>query len=330
MSAPDRYTPSMYSDLCFVGPLGRMEPLPDVASSGGTSVSVTRIGGMHRSLGGGMTVDTFARKRTWTWTYDMLLDKQLAYVEALQWGNVRGPLRLIDPRRYNRLPEEIASCGTTTASSRKFITDNDSVAYWRPSHVMPGDLSTLGPRLLVTGGLEWQILTPAAENFVIAADRRYTDGVYRVPTLPNETVELSAWALYPANTSVLMGVSWRTAQGVFIDSESTEYAAGGGDEWIKLTLTSTAPDTAAFGAPFLVTKKDYVPPGTSIFTTAWQVASPSLARLMPPGVTEHCDIPERGGEWRQGGGAPFVIPETGGNVYARPGFYNTALTLYEN
>jgi hypothetical protein len=303
-----------YSDLCFVGPLGSMEALPDVMSSQGTQVDVTRIGGMHRALAGGMTVDTFARKRTWTWTYDLLMDKQLVYVEALQWGHIKGPLRLIDPRRYNRLPEEIASCGTTTGTANAFVTDNDSAAYWSPLRVTAGDLSTLGPRRVLSGCVEWQIITPDAnENFLLAKDWRYSDSVYRVPILPNETLEVSSWNLYPATVQIKMGMTWRAADGTFIDSTVTELTPGGNDEWVRLTIT--APD---------------LPTATSIYTTAWQVASPVLANLIPPGVTEHCDIPEIAGEWRQGGGGPFVVPDVSAVTYTKPGFYGTALTLIES
>lgn len=320
---------STYSDLCFVGPLGALEPLPDVAPSGGTSVGVTRIGGMHRSLAGGMTVDTFARKRTWVWTWDMLTEKQLPYVEALQWGHIKGPLRLIDPRRYNRLPEEVASCGTTSGSAQKFLADNNSATYWAPLGKMPGDPSTLAPRRVVRGGLEWQILTPSSENYLLPSDHRYSDAVYRVPILPGETLEFSAWCLYPQTAQIFAGISWRTANGVFIDSSEGEFVPGGGDEWVRLSVTASPPDGAGFALPFLDTNKDFMPTATSIFTTAWQVASPSLARMIPVGITEHCDVPEIAGEWRQGGGGPFVVPDVGANVYARPGFYNTALTLIE-
>jgi hypothetical protein len=324
------YTDS-YSDLCYVGPLGALEPLPDVASSQGATVSLSRIGGAHRALAGGLTVDTFSRKRTWTWTYDMLMDKQLPYVEALQWGHLQGPLRLIDPRRYNRLPEDIASGGTTTGGATNFITDNNTAAYWTPTRDMPGDLSTLGPRRVLHGGLEWQIITPDPnENFLLAREWRYADGVYRTPVLPNETLEVSAWCLYPESAQIVVGMTWRTVDGVFIDSTVTELLPGGGDQWIRLAVSAAAPDGAAFCAPFLSSQAPYLPTAISIYTTGWQIASPTLARLIPTGVTEHCDVPEIAGQWRQGGGAPYVVPDVSDMAYTRPGFYGTALVLMES
>jgi hypothetical protein len=320
-----------YSDLCFVGPLGSMEALPDVMSSQGTQVDVTRIGGMHRALAGGLTVDTFARKRTWTWTYDMLMDKQIAYIEALQWGHIKGPLRLIDPRRYNRLPEEIATAGTTTGTANAFLTDSSSTAYWHPTRNMPGDLSTLGPRRVLHGGMEWQILVPDPnENLLAARDWRY-DGFWRVPLLPNETVEASCWCLYEPTAQIVLGLTWRDGNGLPVtDSTVTELTPGGGDEWIRLAASGTAPDGAVFCTPFLSSQSPYLPTATSIYTTAWQVASPTLARMIPPGVTEHCDVPEIAGEWRQGGGGPFVVPDVSSTTYTKPGFSSSALVLIES
>lgn len=322
---------SAYSDQCYVGPLGALEALPDVVSTQAPTVDVTRIGGMHRALAGGLTVDTFSRKRTWTFPYDLLMDKQLAYVEALQWGNIRGPLRLIDPRRYNRLPEEVASGGTTTGTAGAFESDNNSAIYWRPTRDMPGDLSTLGPRRVLHGGLEWQILTPDPdENYIAAHDWRYA-GFWRTPILPNETVEVSCWCLYSLNAQIVVGLTWRDRNGLPVtDSTVTELTPGGGDEWVRLAVSGTAPDGAVFATPFLSTQSANFPTAQSVYTTAWQVASPTLARLIPPGVTEHCDIPEIAGEWRQGGGGPFVIPDIASTTYAKPGFYGTALTLIES
>jgi hypothetical protein len=238
---------------------------------------------------------------------------------------------LIDPRRYNRLPEDIASGGTTTGTANGFLTDNDSAAYWTPLNAMPGDLSTLGPRRVLAGGLEWQIITPdPVENFILAKDARYTDQLHRVPVLPGETLEASAWCLYPQTAQIMVGLSWRRSDGSWIDSSVTELAPGGGDTWTRLAISATAPADAVFCFPFLSSQAPYLPTATSIYTTAWQVASPTLARLIPPGVTEHCDIPEIAGQWRQGGGAPFVVPDVSAVSYTRPGFYGTALVLYES
>jgi hypothetical protein len=321
-----------YTDLCFVGPLGALEPLPDVASSQGVKVGLSRIGGTHRALAGGLTVDTFARKRTWTWTYDMLMDRQLPYVEALQWGHIKGPLRLIDPRRYNRLPESIATCGTTGGSaSEVFTTDNNSAAYWTSLRNVPGDLSTLGPRRVLSGATEWQIITPDPnENGIAGRDWRYADQNWRTPILPNETLEGSAWCLYPQSAQIMVGLSWRADDGSFIDSSVCELTQGGGEEWVRLSVTASAPDGAVAALPFLSSSAPYLPTATSIYTTAWQIASPTLARLIPPGVTEHCDVPEIASEWRQGGGGPFVVPDVSDMAYSQPGFYGTALTLMES
>lgn len=328
MTVPSHTT--AYSDLCFVGPLGRMLALPDVKSDTPPNVSTARIGGVHRALAGGITVDTFARKRTWTWQWDLLMDKQLALVEAIQFGTIRGPLRLIDPRRYNRLPEDVASAGSVSGTARAFLTDNNSAAYWRPlSRLTNVERESLGPWRLLDGAMEWQVLTPGA-NYLRARDARYTDQLWRVPVLPGEPLEFSCWNTHPDNASIAAGVSWYDANGTLITADITEYTPGTPTEWSRLAVTAAPPDEAVFCSPYLATQVEFMPVVTSVFTTAWQVCSPSLARLVPYGVTEHCDVPELGGEWRLGGGAPFVVADVGSTSYTRPGFYATGLTLYEN
>ncbi len=139
-------------NACYLGSLGQMVALPDTEAS--LTVTLTRVGGMHRSLRGGVTVDTFARKRTWGWKYSNLVEEQVAFLDAVRYGSVRGPLRLIDPRRLNRLPEDFAAGGSSTATNLAYATDGSSVAYYHPMAdvISSSPAATLPPATATLGG----------------------------------------------------------------------------------------------------------------------------------------------------------------------------------
>lgn len=328
MSAP-------FSDVCWVGPLGRMLPLPDVAPSGGTAVGVTRIGSIHRALAGGLTVDTFARKRSWVWSWDMLLEEQLPFLEALQYGTIPGPLRLIDPRRFNRLPEDIASGGSVSGSNTMFGTDAGSACYWHPlTDATTADISTLPPAPMLRGFQEWQVLAPVADpatNYVRIRNPHDTvDSRWKVPVLPGETIRLSTWVLGPTDSEVFLGVGWYNAAGVrFQFDDLTAWVPLALNEWAELAATIAVPAGAVACYMVLETNADHMAPGESVYLTALQIAAGSLLDLVPAGLTKHCDVPEPAGGWRIGGGAPYVVADVGENTYTRPGFYGSGLTLYE-
>lgn len=326
----------------WVGPLGSLRALPDVAAE--VKVPVTRIGGMHRSLAGGLTVDTFARKRAWTWSYETLLSTQLAYLEALQYGNIPGPLRLIDPHRFNRLPEDAASGGSVTRSNAAFFTDAGSFSYYQPlTDVTTADLATLGPSALLRGCQEWLISAPAAAvggNVTYPSNTTYTGQAvpsdrWQTPVLPGETVEVSMWVLGPASTQVAAKVVWLNRNGQSLGSsfDSPVQALTTLDlsTWTKFSGTVTAPAGAAAVTPDLNTDTAHCPAGTSIFHTGWQVGVPNPA-LEPAGrYTYHCEPEDVSGGWHIGGGAPYVVPDVGEVGYAPTvlGFTSAGLTLYE-
>lgn len=321
-----------FSDVCWVGPLGSMKPLPDVAPSSAVSVPVTRVGAIHRSLAGGLTVDTFARKRAWTWAYDMLLEPQTVYLEALQYGTVPGPLRLIDPRRPNRLPEDVASGGSTSKSTTMFYTDNGSALYYHPlSDAGSAPLSTLGPGAMLSGMQEWLVMVPSVSgNFVHPRDPRWGDNRWRTPVVPGETITFSAWVLAPTSCSVDLEVAWFDGAGAMTAVVVAPITAMNPASWTELTGSLPVPDGAVACLPYLATTATYCRPSTSIYTTGWSVTN-GLGAPMPIGITHHCGEPEElAGGWRIGGGAPYVVADVAGATYPRPGFYGGGLTLYES
>lgn len=316
----------------WVGPLGSLRALPDVAAE--VKVPVTRIGGMHRALAGGLTVDTFARKRAWTWSYDTLLSTQLAYLEALQYGNIPGPLRLIDPHRFNRLPEDIASGGSVTRSNAGFFTDSGSFAYYHPlTDVTTADVSTLGPSALLRGCQEWLISVPGADNFFRPYDAQWADVRLRVPVLPGETLRLSVWLLGPSTAQIALNAGWHNAAGArYRVDPLVGLTALALDHWQLFTGDIVVPSDGAVSVyPVLETDSTHVAANTSIYTTGWQVSVPDPS-LEPAGrYTFHCDPEDVSGGWHIGGGAPYVVPDVGDVAYPPTvmGFTAAGLTLYE-
>jgi hypothetical protein len=309
-----------YDTQFYVGPLGGLLPLPGTESSVDTPLSV--IGGTHTSLTGAFTRDRFGYKRSWTWSYPLLTERQARLVEALQRNMVPGPLYLIDPRRPNRLPEQIASGGSLMRTPTGFIPSNTTTALWRPLSYPAATASTLPASPILRGCLEWQILTPAQAFLELAGDA--SNGRHNVPVIPRETLEVSVWATGAPAATLTGGI-------LLFDSAGTQLSALGLPS-VALSLTTwrltanafVVPDGATHMRMYLSTSA--ATPAGSIYTTALQVS-----RYHPEfvsGLTQHCDDPDFGG-WSLGGGAPQVVPDIGPSAYVRPGLQSSALTLIE-
>lgn len=315
------------SDVCWLGALGQMLPLPDVRAR--TDVPVERIGSIHRALGGGVTVDTFARKRSWVWQWERLLEKQTVFLEALQYGLVDGPLRMIDPRRPNRLPEYIAAGGSVFRSNYGYSTDAGSFAYWRPlTTASTADATTLPAHAMLRGFLEWKVAAPGSTSYLRAADTRYLDGRWRVPVLPYETLQVSMWAMGPTDSQVSLWVSELNVDGSSTLVQVADYLPMALNAWQELAGEHVIAPGVIAVTPYLVTDASHISPNDSIFTTAWSVTSKTLTSV-PTGIIEHCDVPDLTAGWRIGGGGPYVVADVGANTYGELGFYGSALTVFE-
>lgn len=308
--------------LHYVGPLGALWPLPDVASAIDTPLTV--IGGTHVSLTGSVTRDRFGFKRSWTWTYPALGLHQNQFVEALQRGLVPGPLYLIDPRRINRLPEQQASGGSLLGSPDGFIPSNTAVCYWRPlSYVTAADVSTLPAAPLLSGCLEWATLTsdPATLELAGYAD----DGRLDIPVMPSEPLTVSGWVTGPVGSAVTVTASVYSAAGMVLSTATSAPTNLSLTAWASFSVDLTTDPTAA--SVRLSLARNGAPPA-SAFLTALQVARSddpeSVARL-----TDSCDFGDLTGGWRLGGGAPQVIADGGAASYTVPGLSSNALTLIE-
>lgn len=313
--------PTEYDTGFYVGPLGNLQELPGVASQIDTPLSV--IGGTHTSLSGAFTRDRFGYKRSWTWTYPLLTDRQAQLVEALHRNLIPGPLYLLDPRRPNRLPEQIASGGSLLRTPTGFIPSNTTTCLWRPLTYPGATTSTLPPYPILRGGLEWQLLAGGAGGTLELAGKAL-DGRHNTPVIPRETLEFSAWVTGLPAASVSATVTVYNASGTSLATATAATVQLSLTTWRLVSVAFVCPDEAAY-LRVQVNAAAGSPSG-SIYVTALQVA-----RYHPefvPGLTQHCDEADYGG-WGLGGGAPQVVTDVGATTYVRPGLQSSALTLIE-
>ena len=309
----------------YVGPVGSLVQLPDVASD--VDVATARIGGSDASLMGNAWRDTLGYRRTWTWKWADLLPAQLPYIEALTHGLVPGPLRLVDPRRANRLPEQQASGGSRSRSPRGFAVTAGGLTYRALTRVEP-DPRTLGPWQLLRGCIEWG-RSAGGSGMMFPSDPG-TGEPWLVPLLTSqERLQLSCWVAGKAGLSVEL--RWvevnRDGTSSWLFSEATtDTAVLQSGAWQLVTANvAPGPDAVAL-YPRLYT--DEAAPSGAVLSTAWQVAALD-AEERPAGLWTGEPPPELAGGWRIGGGAPFVVADPASGGYPRYGFHDAGLVLVE-
>lgn len=312
----------MISTQFHVGPIGGLVELPDVL--GQVDAPLERIGGSSRSLLGRQWRDTLGFQRSWAWSWDALLPEQVAAVEALAYGLVPGPLRLLDPYRANRLPEQVASGGSVTRSGRGFAVTVGGVQY-RSNRLVAPDPTTLGPGRLLRGCQEW--LRPTSGDGVLYLPGNTLDGAWRMPVVPGESLRLSAWLAGQAGVQPRLGwveydradvgTAYQTPTGLPVTSTGWQRAT---------TEFVPAPGTVA------VTPRLALPAGSpagSVFVTGLSFG-PLDAEALPGAMAVLCEPDDPGDGWRVGGGAAEVIPEPNGGGYTgTPGLRKSGLTLVE-
>lgn len=311
----------------YVGTPGSMVALPDVYSP--VDAPVTRIGASSRSLGGNQWRDTLGYRRSWTWKWENLLPAHRPYVDALMYDLVPGPLRLIDPRRANRLPEQVASGGSVMRSTQRFAVTAGGTAYRDLRTATATDPTSLGPARLLRGCVEWLRTGPGTGTLYLSGSE--ADGTWRLPLTPlNEPLQLSCWVA--GNSGVTVGLEWTEydAAGVgtgFFSDAGGDTVQLSSSQWQLLTV-NIAPDPASVSlSPRLTT--DAAQPSGSVLSTAWQIAALDAETGVTDSLSGDCAAPELADGWRTGGGAPYVVVDPGGYTYTLPGFTDVGLVLTE-
>src|ERR1051326_3589204 len=113
----------------YLGPIGNLVQIPAPAKPAEVPHAIP--GGVLEALGGAVTVDrTGYAARSWRMEWPYLTEDNLTYLEAVGNGLVKGPLRLLDPMRRNRLPRRIAAAGSLRRSATDFTKTVGNTPTW--------------------------------------------------------------------------------------------------------------------------------------------------------------------------------------------------------
>lgn len=245
-------------DVFHLGPVGALRALPSPSLGTGPDATAVRLGAVHRSLTGRVTIDRLAVRRTWALSWPYLDPTVHAFLDALHLGIVPGPLWLLDPQRANRLTLAVAATGSPERTTTGFTATAGTLAW---SAAVP--VSTLP----IAGGLSWAV--PAAGGQLAHVDP--------VPVLPGETVTASAWVTATVPVRLSVSLYDRTdALLTTVQSDPITPGAGG----TRLTLPLVPGATAAFARLALTVPASTA---TTLTTAAWQLEAAATASPWSPG-----------------------------------------------
>jgi hypothetical protein len=259
----------------YIGPLGVLQPLPPLPQSYEPEVSNVFPGVEHVSLSGQSTLDTLGRvRRRWRFTWDRLLseDEEL-FIQAAHRRTANAPLRLLDPRKRNLLPEDVSTGGSSTLTTAAF-TD---VGAATPAF-LPGDvpLEFLGVH---AGSINWPTVTNAQqlwatfEKMPIMTGSTYRFSVYakgsttfKLGVRPFDYLGMEQATVLDGTTSTATGVwqrfSWEYTPAVGVSSVYAGLNATGSGNitttgWMVQIDESTLKNwTIGYGCPSVYVSPD--------------------------------------------------------------------------
>lgn len=265
----------------YVGPLGLMRPLPPHPRDSPPSAPIRQSGALHESLSGRTTLDRMGRvRRSWPLTWDWITEDAETHLQALLRSSPNAPLRFIDPRKRNLLPEDVSTGGSASLSTAAF-TDVGAATPVFTSGGLPTDLTGL-----VSGRIVWntvtntQTLYGTSEQLPIIAGSTYRISAYVKTTT---TFRFSA---RPFNAALV-------EQAVVTDGTNNASTAG---VWTRLSwLYTPAVGIAAIYAGMTATGSG------NIETCGWaaQIDEPLLAWTFGYGCPQVNAIPNvDAGYWK--------------------------------
>lgn len=211
--------------LFYVGPVGALTPFPSVARDSNPDASPVRVGARHKSLDGTITDDILSVKRTWVLSWEDLTESQWTVINAAFLRLYDAPYRMIDSRRVNHLPPNVAATGGFYRSSKGFSTNGAGVI----------------SRIVVTPPTELAgILNSAIKLNSHAVNDYLWATAETVPLLQGSTYRLSAWLKGSGNARLAVNLS---TSGVSTGSTVALHATN----WARTSMTFApgASDTTA-------------------------------------------------------------------------------------
>lgn len=264
----------------YLGSVGNMVAIPD--PDGPADIGMELRGGVHQSLTGATTVDRVAVPRSWPLQWTRLDEDTVTYLELIGHGLVKGPLRLIDPMRRNRLPRRIATGGSLRRSVADFTQTGGSAPTWA---AVTGPPATVPVR----GAISWQRTTTAAASLTTAAAGD------RVPVIVGELIRVSCWVRNATTQAAVALDAWDSA-GAAARTTGTATTLSV-STWTQLTVNYTVASGRVSLSPALVVASGQA--ASTLHATGWQISMQSDPLT-----------------WTLGGGTPVVVASELSQGYA--------------
>lgn len=256
----------MADPIWMLGPSGDLRPL--ICPERDVDITPVRYGGIRQGLSGARNLDVTGHRMEYgfKWTYLDQLEYQ--WIEAMHLRHLKGPFRMLDPLKKNRLTPESSSgkLGKGTAQGAEMINGIGSRVYDWPAGIFPGNQSTAWTNRSASVG-------------IIRFDK-----VKRTTVIPGETLTASVWLKSTVAQSIQLVLDWwdRTTQ---TTSSTTELAAVT-TAWTRFSITRTVP-AGTHSAVFAF-----------YFSNATPIVNFAAAQIEQGSVAT---------DWELGGGAPIVL-----------------------
>lgn len=229
----------------YLGPPGDLRAL--FCPERDIDISELRFGGLHQSLGGARTMDVTGVKQQYSFNWQYMESAEYKWIRALHTRLIRGPHRLIDPLKVNRLSVG-ASKGDLAPHRWPFIT----VSAGEVEYANDYPTSVLGQRSV------WWTERTASSTLSF-------DSTKMTDVFPLETVAVSAYLKGDSSVSVDMYIAWYDKDMVFLSNSSvTTHSVT--TSWARYSTSKTAPASAVLGVLTL----------RATATTAFRVAAPQF------------------------------------------------------
>jgi hypothetical protein len=286
----------MSAPIWYLGPDWDLQPLvcpePDIA------MPPVRFGGIFQGLSGARSMTVTGVKESYGFVFEYLDPDEYLRLEALQRRTIPGPHRLISPLRVNRLSPAAAEVKPVPG----VVTSNTGVAVFQGTLVQQLDWPTAAGSF---GALSTRWIIPQGMG-----NYARFDSAYRFPVFPAEEVTASIFLKSPTvGATLLLGIDWFDKLGQQVGGGNVEVVLT--SDWVRYTLTRTAPAGACSGRLMLVNiDNDLV--GSTMSIAAAQVEAGASATA-----------------WTPGGGAPRVLIDQLDTKSPRYPYMDTTLTLLE-
>lgn len=245
----------------YLGPLGDLRAI--VCPDRDIRVDDIRLGGVHQALSGARTVDITGFRQEFGFKFSYLNEEEYRWLEALHTRTVRGPFRLINPLKKNRL--------SSSATAMRVVRTLDIGIY---------TLSPYGVSSAFPSALTIPAQTRSFSGWTGNATFNFDNG-RTIPVRTGETLTGSVYVQH--NPAALAGctlrLSWFDRNNGALTTDTQSFTAP--TTFGRFTITRAAPANAA-GAVFSIVTPAYVATST-LLISAPQVEAAATATAFEPG-----------------------------------------------